>query len=99
MKPFFLATTAIALLGCTLSAYALEKPDRKIVITCSTTHRLMMAEVVQAIEFSDYEASPKVRREILALARERCASQPTSVLTFVPRADQSDRATADLASK
>ena len=40
MKPFFLATTAIALLGCTLSAYALEKPDRKIVITCSTTHRL-----------------------------------------------------------
>jgi hypothetical protein len=96
MKPLFLATTALVLLGSTLSTQALDKPDRKIVITCSDTHRPMMAEVVQAIEFSDYEASPKVRREILALARERCASQPTSVLTFVPRRD---RAAADLASK
>ena len=98
MKPSFLATTAIALLGCTLSTYALEKPDRKIVITCSPTHRTRMAEVVQAIEFSDYEASPRVRREILALARERCASQPTSVLTFAPPANQRDReVAADLA--
>jgi hypothetical protein len=100
MKAFFLATAALALMGGTLSASALEKPDRKIVLTCSATHRPMMAEVVQAIEFSDYTASPSVRREILALARERCASQPSAVLTFVPPQGERDRTPdSELASK
>jgi hypothetical protein len=82
MKTLYIAMTAAALLAASLSAQSRE--PRPIVITCSPGHRPMLWHVVFAVEMSDYIVSPKVRREILARARETCAASPSAVLTFAP---------------
>ena len=98
MKLERIAAVALVLLGTGLCAEARDHADRKIVIACPPTRAPMMADVVTAIEFSDYDASPSVRREILARAREACAARPDAVLSFAPpeRAQSGD---SQLASK
>lgn len=81
------AVVALVLLGTCLGVGAHESSDRKIRIECSPERAPMMADVVRAIEFSDYTASPSTRRAILARARDVCTRNPTGVMTFVPRRD------------
>ena len=95
MKPLRIAIATVLFANCVCAA-ALEHPDRKIVIACPPSRAPMMADVVRAIEFSDYTASPSARRKILARAREECALQPNGVMTFVPPKQDGD---AQLASK
>ena len=84
MKSCLLALTALALLGSAVCANAHNVPDRKVVLDCSKTSVPQMADVDRAIYFSDYRAPTNVRRRIVDLAREACASRPTMMLTFVP---------------
>jgi hypothetical protein len=87
MKLCHIGLAALVLLGSPLCVNAQDKPDRTIVLACST--RLpVMADIVHAIEISDYWAPVNVRRKILSLAREACAQRPTAVLAFVPRESQ-----------
>ena len=81
------AVVALVLLGTCLCVDARESSDRKIRIECSPDRAPMMADVVRAIEFSDYTASPSARRTILARAQEVCARNPVGVMTFVPKHD------------
>ena len=97
MKAFFLATAALALMGGTLSASALEKPDRKIVLACGSLPPTM-GNVSEAIRNSTYYASPDARRRILAIARDRCAQDPGAELTFVPKAHEGDTTDVRVAS-
>ena len=81
------AVVALVLLGTSLCVDARESSDRKIRMECSPDRAPMMADVVRAIEFSDYTASPPARRQILARAQEVCERNPTGVMTFVPHRD------------
>jgi hypothetical protein len=84
MKSCLFALTALALLGSSVCATARNLPDVKIVLACSKTNLPQMADVNHAIEVSDYWAPTDVRRQMVTLAREACASRPTAVLAFVP---------------
>lgn len=87
--------TALALLASAFSAQAHQfDPGGKIVVTCQAESRARMADVARAVEDSHYWAPQNVRREMLTLARQSCASG-SSTVTFVPPQDQRYGAAAD----
>lgn len=90
------AIVAFVLVGTCLCASAHESSGRPIKLSCPPDRSALMADVVRAIEFSDYTASPPARREMLARAREICSRNSSAVLTFVPPRRNGD---AQLASK
>jgi len=84
MKSCLLALTALALLGSAVCTNARDVPDAKIVVACSKTSPPQIGDIDHAIKVSDYWAPTDVRRHMLALARDACASRPAAVLAFVP---------------
>ena len=79
---------ALALLASALSGHARDLgASRKIVLACDAAHAPRMTDVGRAVRYSDYWAPKSARQEMLALARQACASGST-LLTFVPAPGQ-----------
>ncbi len=79
---------ALAMLSCAFSTQAQEvDPDGRIIVTCHAGRTPYMDDVTRAVENSRYFASHGALREMLALARQSCASGSTAV-NFVPPPDQ-----------
>jgi hypothetical protein len=92
-----LATAAFAQAGAAIPG-AEGTPKQGIVLACSKAHPPIMTDVARAIDASDYWAPRDVRREMLVLARDACATKPGAVLTFVPP-KRNDALDAPMASK
>ena len=88
MKSFQICMGALAMLTGAISAQAHQYgPGEKIIVSCQQGWTPHMADVAHAVERSDYWATPSARKEMLALARQACASGSKRV-AFVPPPDQ-----------
>ncbi|HEY2396607.1 MAG TPA: hypothetical protein VGH81_11600 [Rudaea sp.] len=95
MKTYRLCIAALVMLAGAFSAQAHEfDAGGKIIVSCRVERTPYMADVAHAVERSHYWATPNARREMLARARQACASGSTAV-TFVPPPDQRYGAVAD----
>ena len=88
MKILQICIGALAVLTGGISAQAHQYgPGAKITVFCQQGWTPHMADVARAVDHSDYSATPGARKEMLALARQACASGSKRV-AFVPPRDQ-----------
>ena len=86
---------ALAMLAPAFAAQAhdFDAGKKKIVVICPEGSTPRMTDVANAVDHSDYQATPRARREMLTRARQACVSGSKGV-TFVPPSEQPYRAVA-----